>query len=144
MKKLFVFLIILFAAFSTKAQFGQAAAFAVNTLTNVDTVNNVITATAGYNALGIQVIANKTSGTFAAKAFVYQSMDGINYQVTDSVTAFTATPIWAGGPTPTYGYSATFNKQSVPGVHYLVSVISSGTVVETYKVLYTLRKSIWQ
>lgn len=142
MKKLFVFTLVLFAAFSTKAQFGHAAAFSSTSISNVDTINHVITATAGYNALGVQVLVNKTSGTLAGKVYIYQSMDGVNYSVTDSTT-YAATPSWTG-IAPTYTNTAYFTKQTVPGVYYMVSIVTSGTVTATEKTFYTLRKNIFQ
>ena len=147
MKKLFLFLLVISVSFASQAQFGRAAAFqlsAGDTLTNTDTISKVITATAGYNAMGVQVLINKLSGTLTGKAIIYQSLDGINYQQTDSVTTFSGIPSWSVGSAPTYTNSAYFQKVTVPGVYYKVSIISSGTVSAPIKVLYTLRKDITQ
>ena len=146
MKKLFLFLLVISIGLASEAQFGRAAAFqlsAGDTLTNTDTISKVITATAGYNAMGVQVLVNKLSGTLTGKAIIYQSLDGTNYQQTDSVTTFSTIPSWTG-LTPTYTNSAYFQKVTVPGVYYKVSIISSGTVSAPIKVLYTLRKDVTQ
>lgn len=53
-----------------------------------DTVSKVIRVTAGYSALSFQVNATKLSGTVNLKAYLYGSLDGTNYVVTDSSAAF--------------------------------------------------------
>lgn len=142
-----ILLIVVFAALSmaSKAQNGTAAAFplaAGDTLTNVDSVSKVIKCTAGYNAMGIQVLVNKLSGTLSGKAYLFESMDGTNFQIHDSAS-YVATQT-SSYYTPTYTNSATFNKVTTPGVYYQVLVVSTATVSAPVKVLYTQRKDLFQ
>lgn len=54
-----------------------------------DTVSKVIRVTAGYSAMTIQVNQTKLSGTGSGKVYLYGSLDGTNYILTDSSAAFT-------------------------------------------------------
>lgn len=77
--------------------FPLAAGDTVSTSSSRDTVTKVISVTAGYSALGIQVNATKISGTVSAKAYLYSSLDGTNYNLTDSSSAFanqTTNVVW--------------------------------------------------
>lgn len=79
-------------SFTAKAQrattFPTIAGDTVSTSSSLDTVSKVISVTAGYSAMGIQVIGTKVSGTVTAKAYLYSSLDGTNYILTDSTAAF--------------------------------------------------------
>jgi hypothetical protein len=149
MKKILILLLLVVGGLATKAQvapYGKAYVFptiAGDTLTNVDTVAKVIPATAGYSVLGIQVNANVLSGSLAGKAYIYQSLDGYNYTLTDSV-AYSATPtftstIYPAGISPTYTNVATFQKTTSPSVYYLVEARSTTTVSAPVQILYTAR-----
>jgi len=101
-----------------------------------DTVTKIITATAGYGALGIQVVTTKISGTVAGKAYLYSSLDGTNYNLTDSSAAF------ANQTTNT----AFFTKTTTPYVYYKVTVQdaiggSTSTQSNIVRVYYVLRKN---
>ena len=104
------------------------------TSNSLDTVSKVIPITAGYSSLGIQVVTTKLSGTISSKAYLYGSIDGTNYDLTDSSTAF------ANQTTNT----ATFTKTSVPYVFYKVQVRSSTGAASTQsnivRVYYVARK----
>lgn len=99
-----------------------------------DTVSKVITATAGYSALGIQVVQTELSGTTAGKAYLYGSLDGTNYNLTDSSAAFAdqATNV------------AYFTKTTTPYVYYKVQCRPMGAATATFsgivRVYYVLRK----
>lgn len=130
---------VLFTA-STKAQsaklFPTIAGDTVSTSAALDTVSKVISVTAGYSALGIQVIGTKVSGTTTAKAYLYSSIDGSGYNLTDSATAFANS---AGAQ------SVWFTKTAgLPYTKYMVQVRTVGTVASTevtaVKVYYVLRK----
>ena len=100
-----------------------------------DTVTKTINVSAGYSALGIQVTTTKTSGTVAGKAYLYSSIDGINYTLTDSSAAF------ANQTTNT----AFFTKLNTPFAFYRVTVQdaiggSTSTQVNAVRICYTLRK----
>lgn len=145
MKKLLFILFFASIGIATNAQFGRAAKFplvAGDTLASVDTVQKIITATAGYNAMGIQVNLNKLSGTLTGKAYLYTSMDQINYQLTDSAS-YTATTT-SSYSTPTMTHTAIFTKATVPGVSYRLWVVSTATTSTPVEVWYTLRKNIGQ
>lgn len=100
-----------------------------------DTMSKVITATAGYSALGIQVNATKISGAVSAKAYLYSSLDGINYNLTDSSSAFanqTTNVVW-------------FTKTTTPYVYYKVAVgdplgLSTSTQSVKVQIYYVLRR----
>lgn len=101
---------------------------------NADTVSKVIPVTAGYGAMGVQVNATKLSGTVALKAYIYGSMDGSNYVLSDSSAAFadqTTNVVQFSKSTPAYTY-------------YKVMVRPPTTAASTQSVIirvyYTLRR----
>lgn len=99
-----------------------------------DTVSKVIRATAGYSAIGIQVNMTKLSGTATGKAYLYGSLDGTNYVISDSSAAFTDITTNV----------AQFTKSSSPFTHYKVEVrpmgAATGTQSAIVRVYYVLRK----
>lgn len=99
-----------------------------------DTVTKVFTATAGYSALGIQVVQTELSGTTAGKAYLYGSLDGTNYNLTDSSAAF-------ADQTTNVAY---FTKTTTPYVYYKVQCRPMGGATATFtgvvRVYYVLRK----
>lgn len=145
MKKFLILFIALAISFAGKAQSGSAATFGLvagDTLVNVDTVSKVIKATAGYNATAIQVNVKVSTGTLAGKAYIYQSLDGVNYTITDSAAYV---PIVASSyNVATYTHTAYFTKVTVPSVYYRIWAVSTGTVSAPVQVWYTLRKNISQ
>lgn len=112
-----------------------AAGDTVSTSSSLDTVSKVIRATAGYSALGIQVNALKVSGTITAKAYLYSSLDGTTYNLTDSASAFansaSAQSVW-------------FTKTTTPYTYYKVQVRNVGGTTSTealaIRIYYVLRK----
>lgn len=103
---------------------------------SLDTVFKTIPVTAGYSALGIQVQGTKVSGTIASKAYLYSSLDGVNYVLTDSSAAFANS---AGAQ------SVFFTKTGgLPYVFYRIQVRppTSGGSTESLavKVYYVLRR----
>jgi hypothetical protein len=140
MKKFLIILAVVvgFAstAFAQRATlFPLIAGDTLTTSTSRDTVTKVITASAGYSALGIQVVTTKVSGTVAGKAYLYSSLDGTNYTLTDSSSAF------ANQTTNT----AFFTKTTTPYVYYKVTVQdaiggSTSTQANIVRVYYVLRK----
>lgn len=117
-------------------QFAIAAGDTVSTSASLDTVSKTITVSAGYSALGIQVVGTKVSGTITAKAYLYGSLDGSAYNLTDSATAFANS---AGAQ------SVWFTKTGgLPYVYYKVQVRNIGGNTSTealaVKVYYVLRK----
>jgi hypothetical protein len=138
MKKLFALLLVVGIALSSTAQHASLMPLkAGDTLTtsgSKDTVVKTITATAGYSALGVQVNVTKLSGTISAKAYLYGSLDGVNYNLTDSSSAFanqTTNVAW-------------FTKQTTPYTYYQVHVRaadgSNTTQSAIVRVYYVFRK----
>lgn len=120
----------------SQSVFSTVAGDTVSTSSSLDTVTKTLRVTAGYSALGIQVNATKVSGTITAKAYLYSSLDGVKYNLTDSATAFANT---AGLQ------SVWFTKTGgLPYTYYQVQVRNVGTIASTealaVKVYYVLRK----
>lgn len=151
MKKLFLLLLMSASIMlGAKAQFGSAAVFplvAGDTLNNVDSVAKIITASAGYKDLGIQVNLNKLSGTVGGKVYLYASMDKRNYTLIDSAS-YNAIPVGGSGSifgvSNGYTHVAIISRTGTPFTNYLVVPTSSGTVSAPIQVSYTLRKYITQ
>ena len=146
MKNILIILAFLLIGVASKAQFGSAATFPLvqgDTLTNTDTIAKVITASAGYNAIGIQVKVNVLSGTLAGKVYLYASMDTRNYALIDSAN-YVVIPAGSTGSVfgPPIGYThvAILNETKAPFTRYLIAPVSSGTVSAPIQVSYTLRK----
>lgn len=117
-------------------QMSIVAGDTISTTASLDTVFKTIRITAGYSALGFQVVGTKISGTITSKAYLYSSLDGNNYVVTDSSAAFAN----AAG-----AQSVFFTKTSgLPYVYYQVQVRQPGTSSSTesmaVKVLYVARR----
>jgi uncharacterized RmlC-like cupin family protein len=108
----------------------------LTTSSSRDTVTKVITATAGYSALGIEVVTTKVSGTVAGKAYLYSSLDGVNYTLTDSSSAFANQTTNVAFFTKTGG---------LPYVYYKVTVQdaiggATSTQANIVRVYYVLRR----
>jgi hypothetical protein len=104
----------------------------------------VIPATAGYSAMSIAVNVTKLTGSaITGKVYLYQSLDGANYQLTDSAS-YVANPQFTanltGNIVPSYTSTAYFQKNTTPSVYYLVAATSSGTVTEKVQFLYTTKQ----
>ena len=127
--------IVSFTNAQRATQFPIIAGDTVITSSSLDTVSKTFTATAGYSAIGIQVVGTKVSGTITAKAYLYGSLDGTNYVVTDSSGAFA---------NATGAQSVSFTKVTSPYVYYNVQVRNVGGTTSTeslaVKVYYVLRK----
>lgn len=139
-KILFLFAVVMCFTATVRAQSATrmplVAGDTVITSASVDTVFKLLPATAGYSALGIQVNATKVSGTITAKAYLYSSLDGVKYNLTDSATAFANS---AGLQ------SVWFTKTGgIPYTYYQVQVrqpgISGSTESLAIRVWYVLKK----
>lgn len=132
MKNIFITMLLMILtslAFSQSAvQMPLKAGDTLSAVSAVDTVTRYISATAGYSAMAIQVIATKQSGTVSAKAYLYGSLDGTNYTLTDSSAAFTDI-------TTNVAY---FTKVTTPYTKYKVQVRPATTVATTQGVLVTI------
>jgi len=142
MKKLMFILVVMAGLLSFTGANAQRATLmptvagdTVITSSSLDTVSKTITITAGYSALGIQVVGTKVSGTITSKAYIYSSLDGSTWNLTDSSAAFANS---AGAQ------SVWFTKTSTPYVFYKVQVRPPSSVTSTeslaVKVYYTARR----
>lgn len=86
-----------------------------------DTVTKTIRVTAPAAGVGIQVVMTKLSGTASGKAYLYGSLDGTNYVISDSSSAFTDVTTNV----------AQFSKSPVPWTHYRVQVRPMGAATGT-------------
>lgn len=141
MKK-FLFLAAVIVALSLSATAQKAQLFpiiagdTISTSASLDSVTKEIPVTAGYSALGIQVEGTKVSGTITAKAYLYSSLNGSTYTLTDSSAAFANS---AGAQ------SVFFTKTGgLPYAYYKIQVRNVGgttsTEVLAIKVYYVLRR----
>jgi hypothetical protein len=139
MKKILLLVVIFGAFFSiTQAQNATliplAAGDTLSQSASSDTVTKIIRATAGYSALGIQVNQTKLSGTGSGKVYLYSSLDGTNYTLTDSSSAFTDVTTNV----------AFFTKTTTPYTYYKVQArpmgASTGTQSAIVRVYYVVRK----
>ena len=142
MKKIVFLLVVVLGLLTTESK-GQSAVLmplvagdTVSTSTTLDTVTKIIPATGAYHTMGIQVNAIKTAGTVTAKAYLYSSLDGVTYALTDSATAFANS---AGAQ------SVWFTKTTVPYTYYKVQVRNVGLTNSTeglaVRVYYVFRRS---
>ena len=141
MKKILVMMVLslgLLFSIETKAQNATllplVAGDTLSQSTSSDTVTKVIRVTAGYSALGIQVVQTKLSGTGSGKVYLYGSLDGTNYNLTDSSAAFTDI-------TTNVAY---FTKTTTPYTYYKIQArpmgAATGTQSAIVRVYYVLRK----
>jgi hypothetical protein len=70
------------------SQFPLIAGDSINTVASLDTVFKTLPVTAGYSSMSIQVNTTKISGTISGKAYLYGSVDGVNFILSDSSAAF--------------------------------------------------------
>lgn len=148
MKKLFALALLMiglsFFSEDAKAQFGSAYTFPViagDSLVNADTVFKKINVTGGYSSVGIQVSIKKGTGTLDGKFYLYKSVNGNNYVLSDSAS-FTAVPTHAtlisnGG----YTHTAIIEKVAPAGTRYLVAATQAGSLTASpVLVSYTSRR----
>ncbi len=141
MKKIVLLLVVIASLLTTESNAQSAtliplaAGDSISTSSSKDTVQKIITATGAYHTLGIQVVTTKISGTVVGKAYLYSSLDGTNYSVTDSSAAFTDVTT----------NSVFFTKTTVPYTYYRVDVRAAdganSTQVNRVRVYYVFRRS---
>lgn len=147
MKKLLFLFALSFLAIGTQAQSapGYPHAFPViagDSLAGVDTVFKQIQVTAGYAALTITGnIKKNATGTLTAKMYVWTSMDGKNYVLTDSATeATTVLPSYIS-TLSTYTHTVSITKTTPGARYYLVGIASANPslAASPIQVMYTTR-----
>lgn len=150
MKKILFFLILAastFAANEIKAQSGRAYVFpltrgdtliAATAGTGADSVFKQFPITSYYPSLGIEVSVRVLSGTLNGKAYLLQSMDNVNWQLTDSA-AF-VNPINMVGTLATATKVAKFDKIAPTSVYITaIATNNASTVSGVVTVKYTAR-----
>lgn len=137
----------MFVGFAAEAQYGSATTFPTikgDSLVNADTVFKRIPITAGVQALGVQVSIKKGTGTLDGKAYIYTSINGSGFVITDSAS-FVALPAFATATTGSlngFTHTAIFNKVAPPGTAYLVLATQAGSLTASpVQVSYTIRST---
>lgn len=140
MKKFLFSILVIAMAFTASAQgttiMSLKAGDTLITAGTLDTVFKYIPVTNNYTIFTVQVVTTKLSGTVPTteKAYLYYSLDGKNYTVSDSSSAF-------ANQTTNIAY---FSKTSVPYTNYQVQVRDAAGQLSTQNNLvtvnYVLRK----
>lgn len=149
MKKVLLLMVMSFALLlstynQVQAQSGEASHFTViagDSLATADTVFKKFTITAGYTSMGVQVAVKKGTGTLDGKLYLWSSVNGSNYILTDSASLSAvpthATLISNAG----YTHTAYINKASPPGTRYIAFVTQTGSLTASpTKFSFTARK----
>jgi len=129
MKRVFFLVSLIFTlALTSQAQtasvFPLVATDSINTSASLDSVWKDVPVTAGYASAGFGLNFTKISGTVTVKAYLYASMDGVNYVLTDSAAAAYANA--AGVQT------VLFNKTAgVPYAKYRMMIRNVGATTST-------------
>lgn len=146
MKKLITMLVMIVGMLSltnANAQHGSPATLplvAGDSLATADTVFKKIPVTGGYNSLGIQVSIKKGTGTLDGKFYLYTSVNGQSYVLTDSAS-FSAVPTAALISNGGYTHTAIIMKDAPAGSSYLVAATQTGSLTSSpVKVSYTSRR----
>ena len=150
MKKIVFLLAFVALAFCSEAQFARAYVYptiagdTLNSTGGADSTGRIITMTAGYNAASFAVNVTKLTGSaVTGKAYLLQSLDGVNFIVTDSAV-YNINPLMSAkfkpnGITPSYNATAKFDKITTPSVYYMILATATGTVSQKVQFLYTAR-----
>ena len=146
MKKIVLLLVVIASLLTTESNAQSATpmpissvagADTISTSSSRDTVTKIITATGAYSTMGIQVNAIKTAGTPVSKAYLYSSLDGVTYNLTDSASAAFANTASA--------QAVWFTKTSVPYTYYKVQVRTPDGAVSTeglaIRIYYVFRRT---
>jgi hypothetical protein len=101
-----------------------------DTVVNTGTVNKTFTASAGYSAVGAQVVITEIAGTTAGTATFQGSLNGTNWETIG--TAFTLTDVAT--------QAKFFSVAGNPYHYYRVSTVGSGTMTAKVQLYVVLRK----
>jgi hypothetical protein len=123
---------------STPVSFSLAAG---DSLSTADTVMKKLTVTAGYASIGFQAAIKKGTGTLDGKMYLYSSVNGNNYVLSDSAS-FTAVPTFGSlNANGIYTHTAIINKDAPPGYSYIIAVTQTGSLTASpVRISYTARK----
>lgn len=130
MKKVFSTIALIFIINFCYSQAAISIPFVgVDSLVNADTVVKSITLSSSLNGVIFQPVVTRVSGTAAGKIYFAQSLDGVNYITTDSVTLSNAVT-----------NTAFISKVTPVCTNWRVTFISSGTVRMWPQLWYLPRK----
>jgi len=147
MKKIFLIgLIGLIFSFQSNAQDGTPYTYPTilgDSLTNADSVFKVVSITAGYNAVGIQVSIKKGTGTLDGKFYLYKSVNGSGYVLSDSAS-FAELPALSTtytGSVAGMTHTAIIEKVAPAGTKYIVVATQEGSLTASpVKVSYVVKR----
>jgi hypothetical protein len=130
MKKIFSTIVLLFAINFCYSQAAISIPFVgVDSLINADTVVKNITLSSSLNGVIFQPVITRASGTAAGKVVFAQSIDGVNYIPTDSITL-----------TNILTNSTLVSKSTPVSTNWRITFISSGTTALWPQLWYLPRK----
>lgn len=149
MKKIFLIGLVVMGflfANQSNAQSGSAYTFpriAGDSLVNADTVFKVISVTAGYSHVGIQVSIKKGTGTLDGKFYLYKSVNGSGFVLSDSAS-FSALPSLSTtytGSVSGMTHTAIIEKVAPAGTKFIVAATQAGSLTSSpVSVSYTARR----
>lgn len=130
MKKIFSTIVLLLVINLCYSQAAISIPFVgVDSLINADTVVKNITLSSSLNGVIFQPVITRASGTAAGKVVFAQSIDGINYISTDSITL-----------TNVLTNSTLISKVTPVSTNWRITFISSGTTALWPQLWYLPRK----
>ena len=130
MKKIFSTIVLLLVINLGYSQAAISIPFVgVDSLINADTVVKDITLSSSLNGVIFQPVITRASGTAAGKVVFAQSIDGINYISTDSITL-----------TNVLTNSTLISKSTPVSTNWRITFISSGTTALWPQLWYLPRK----
>lgn len=130
MKKIFSTIVLLLVINLCYSQAAISVPFVgVDSLINADTVVKNITLSSSLNGVIFQPVITRESGTAAGKVVFAQSIDGVNYIPTDSITL-----------TNILTNSTLVSKSTPVSTNWRITFISSGTTALWPQLWYLPRK----
>jgi hypothetical protein len=130
MKKIFSTIVLLLVINLCYSQAAISIPFVgVDSLINADTVVKNITLSSSLNGVIFQPVITRASGTAAGKVVFAQSIDGVNYIPTDSITL-----------TNILTNSTLVSKSTPVSTNWRITFISSGTTALWPQLWYLPRK----
>lgn len=130
MKKIFSTIVLLLVINFCYSQAAISLPFSgADSLVNADTVVKTITLSSSLNGVIFQPVITRASGTAAGRVVFAQSIDGINYISTDSLTL-----------TNVLTNSTIISKTTPVATNWRITFISSGTTALWPQLWYLPRK----
>lgn len=131
----------------SKAQNGTGSAYsfpvvAGDSLVTADSVYKKVPITGAFTSLGMQIDIKKATGTLDGKFYVYTSVNGQRYVLTDSASFTTVPTFGAKNANGGYTHTAMILKTAPPpGSAYMMVVTQVGSLTASPTLFsYTARK----